>query len=275
LVVIGGGSGGIAAAKRAASYGASVILIEGNRYGGTCVNVGCVPKKVMFNASHVMETIKQAKEFGITVDGFQLDWSVLKRYRDRYIQRLNGIYESGLDKLKITRIAGYASFVDKNTLKVRSTHSGEDQTIRGNHILIATGGKPSGSSFPGVKHTIDSDGFFQLEQQPKKVAVLGAGYIAVELAGVFHELGTETTLFVRRDAVLREFDPMLSQHLSSVMSKHGPTLVTNSTTKEIIKENDGTFTLHFENGKVSFQISFPSFSHVFYLLLSLIVFHRF
>jgi glutathione reductase (NADPH) len=229
----------------------------------------------MFNASHVIETIKQAKEFGITVDGFQLNWSVLKRYRDRYIQRLNGIYESGLDKLAISRIAGYASFVDKNSLKVRGTHSGEETTVRGNHILIATGGKPSGSSFPGSEHTIDSDGFFQLAEQPKKVAVLGAGYIAVELAGVFNELGTETSLFVRRDAVLREFDPMLSQHLSSVMSKHGPTLVPNSTTKEIVKEKDGTFTLHFENGEVRLLSLLSLLSQFFFLCFLLPLFSLF
>lgn len=219
MIVIGGGSGGIACAKRAASYNAKVAIIEGSRYGGTCVNVGCVPKKVMFNASHVMETIKEAKEFGINVGEVSFEWDKLKRYRDRYIQRLNGIYEGGLDKLKIDRINGFASFVDKNTVRVN------DELIHANHIVIAVGGTPSPLNCPGQEYAIDSNGFFELPQQPKKVAVLGAGYIAVELAGVFHGLGTDTTLFVRHDRVLRSFDPMLSGQLTKVMEKHGKYII--------------------------------------------------
>lgn len=215
FVVVGGGSGGLACAKRAAGYNATVAIIEGSRWGGTCVNVGCVPKKVMFNASHVVETIKQAKEFGITVGEVSFDWNTLKRYRDRYIQRLNGIYESGLEKLKIDRINGFASFIDKNTLRVN------DQVIRANHILIAVGGRPSPGNYPGHEYTIDSNGFFELEHQPKKAAVIGAGYIAVELAGVFNGLGTDTSLFCRYDGVLRSFDPLLSTHLAKTMAKHG------------------------------------------------------
>lgn len=243
--MIGGGSGGIACAKRAAGYGASVIIIEGSRWGGTCVNVGCVPKKVMFNASHVMEAIHDAKHFGINVAGVSVDWTTLKRSRDRYIQRLNDIYDSGLEKLNITRVKGMASFIDDKTLMVG------DETIRAEKILVAVGGTPNKLPLPGAEHVIDSDGFFELESQPRKVAVLGAGYIAVELAGVFHGLGSNTTLFCRGDKVLRSFDPMLSDALVRTMSKNGPKLVPHSTASEFRKEADGTLTITFENGTVS------------------------
>jgi len=242
FAVIGGGSGGIACAKRAAGYGANVVIIEGSRWGGTCVNVGCVPKKVMFNASHVMEAIHDAKHFGINVEGVSVDWTTLKRSRDRYIQRLNGIYDSGLEKLNITRMKGMASFVGDKTLIVG------DETIRAEKILVAVGGTPNKLPLPGAEYVIDSDGFFELETQPRKVAVLGAGYIAVELAGVFNGLGTDTTLFCRGDKVLRSFDPMLSDALVRTMSKNGPKLVPHSTAAEFRKEEDGTLTIMFTNG---------------------------
>lgn len=246
--MIGGGSGGLACAKRAAGYGASVAVIEGSRYGGTCVNVGCVPKKVMFNASHVMESIRHAKEFGITVGEVSFDWAKLKQYRDRYISRLNTIYEGGLDKLKITRIAGFASFVDANTLQI-------DQgpvRVRGEKIVIASGGTPSKLSIPGGEFAIDSDGFFALETQPRKVAVIGSGYIAVELSGVLNELGTNTSIFVRENSVLRTFDPMIQAHLVKSMQKHGPKLFCHHVPHHIEKHEDGTFSIDFTNGKVEF-----------------------
>ncbi len=223
LVVIGAGSGGLACAKRAASHGASVAIIEGSKYGGTCVNVGCVPKKVMFNASHVHEVIQEAKNFGFTVENVSFDWGALKRYRDRYIQRLNTIYEGGIDKLKIDRIAGFASFIDAETLKVAKDGSnGSDETeVKGKRIVIAVGGRPSQLNIPGSEHVIDSDGFFHLDSQPKKVGVVGAGYIAVELAGVLHGLGSEVSLFTREENVLRTFDPMISIALKKNMIKTG------------------------------------------------------
>jgi glutathione reductase (NADPH) len=219
LIVLGGGSGGLACAKRAASYNATVAVIEGGRYGGTCVNVGCVPKKVMFNTSHVMETVRHAKDFGISVDNPQFHWDMIKKYRDRYIQRLNGIYESGLDKLKIDRINGFGVFLDKNRIQVG------DKVFAANHILIAVGGKPVPVTYPGNELTIDSNGFFELTKQPKKVAVVGAGYIAVELAGVFQGLGTETSLFCRHDNVLRYLDPILTTHLKKEMDKFGKHII--------------------------------------------------
>ena len=235
-----------------------VAVIEGSRYGGTCVNVGCVPKKVMFNASHVMETIKSAKEFGIHVGDVQFNWNALKHYRDRYIQRLNGIYESGLDKVHIDRIAGFASFVDDNTLRVG------EQLIRAKHILLAPGGTPEPVTYPGAEYVIDSNGFFELENQPKKVAVIGAGYIAVELAGVLNGLGSETLLFCRHDRVLRSFDTMLSTQLMKEMSKHGPTVVPHSFMKEVTKAADGTYTIHLENGNVSIRFYSLHFLFILY-----------
>lgn len=358
LIVIGGGSGGLGCAKRAAGYGASVAIIEGNKYGGTCVNVGCVPKKVMYNAAHMMESIHEAHNFGcvcmwwlckslhygvvfsslftlcahclylygvlvyascmytyplvaclvrpfvhlflclfshfktnltisnltilrVTVEKPTFDWATLKRYRDRYIQRLNAIYENGLDKLKvgilcerdtqhlgihvlksiftyaqirifscsnihvliltyfcaylnltehayvhnmltlnlqITRLSGMAEFSaegDGRSVVV------DGKTYSADHVMIAVGGKPRPLGVPGEEHVIDSDGFFALETQPKKVAVIGAGYIAVELAGVFNGLGTDTSLFVRRHCALREFDEMISSYLDTSMKKSG------------------------------------------------------
>lgn len=249
FAVIGGGSGGLACAKRAAGYGASVAVIEGARYGGTCVNVGCVPKKVMWNASFINETIHQAKEFGFTVGDVKFDWGLIKRYRDRYIQRLNGIYENGLDKMGITRIGGFASFVDAQTLQV-AHEDGSVSHVKARKILIAVGGTPNTLPIPGGEHVIDSDGFFALESQPRKVAVLGAGYIAVELAGVFHGLGTDTSLFCRGEKVLRTFDPMIQDALWKTMASSGLKAIPNSTAERVVKESDGTFTITFTNGSV-------------------------
>jgi glutathione reductase (NADPH) len=188
------------------------------------VNVGCVPKKVMFNASTVHETLHQAKEFGFAVpEGVTFDWGKIKLYRDRYIKRLNGIYEGGLQKLNIDRIAGIGSFESANTIVVTddSAEGTAPRKITAEHVLIAVGGAPNKLGVPGEEFCIDSDGFFELEQQPKKVAVLGAGYIAVELAGVFHGLGTDTTLLVRGERALRTFDATISAHLDASMKKSG------------------------------------------------------
>jgi len=248
FVVMGGGSGGIACAKRAAGYGAKVAVIEGSRWGGTCVNMGCVPKKVMWNASTVHETLHEAKEFGFTVtEGVTFDWGKIKLYRDRYIKRLNGIYESGLDKLKIDRIEGMASFDGANTLQIAS-ESG-NKKITAEHILIAVGGAPNKLGVPGDEHLIDSDGFFELPSQPRKVGVLGAGYIAVELAGVLHGLGSDTSLIVRGDKALRSFDSMLSTALDSAMKKSGMKVISGATAARVEKESNGSLTVHLQNGE--------------------------
>jgi len=175
MVVIGGGSGGLACAKRAASYGKKVAIIEEKAYGGTCVNVGCVPKKIMFNASHVAEIINDAEEFGFVVpekDKIRFDWSAMKEYRDRYIKRLNSIYEGGLDKMHIERIDGHASILGPGSVKV-VLKGGSDLNLTTNDILVAVGGAPKPIGIKGEEYLIDSDGFFALETQPKKVGKRG------------------------------------------------------------------------------------------------------
>ena len=190
-LVIGGGSGGIASARRAAAHGAKVAVIERARLGGTCVNVGCVPKKVMFNAGTVQEILHMAAGYGFTVEGVKFDMMALKEKRDAYVKRLNGIYSNNLANSGITSITGDASFVGPKQVKVGDT------VYTGDKILIAVGGKPEMPDIPGIELAIDSDGFFDLESIPKKVAVVGSGYIAVELAGILNLLGAEVDLFIR------------------------------------------------------------------------------
>lgn len=251
FVVIGGGSGGISCAKRAASYGANVALVEGGRWGGTCVNVGCVPKKIMWNAAYINEVLHDAKHYGFQIGENPFNWGVLKESRDKYITRLNKIYENGLDSSKVTRFQGFASFVNNNTIKVG------DQLITSPNILIATGGKPKKLGIPGEELTMDSNGFFDLVTQPKKVAVIGAGYIAVELAGVFQGLGTAAFLFVRGATALRHFDHMLSETLDQSMKKQGIEVVSNARPARIERAADGTLTITLDDGR-----SFGGFEHV-------------
>lgn len=249
LLVIGGGSGGLACAKRAAGYGAKVGIIEYKPFGGTCVNVGCVPKKIMYTTAHVNETLHEAGHYGFKVDKIEFDWSKIKHSRDVYIGRLNKIYENGLDNAKVSRILGKASFTGLKTLSVRDK-DGKDAIYSAEHIVIAVGGAPRKLGVPGEEHVIDSDGFFALTEQPRRVAVIGAGYIAVELAGVFHGLGTDTSLFVRGSHALREFDETISMHLHKSMRDSGIAVHGGSCAKEIIKQADGTLMLYLTNGQV-------------------------
>ncbi|MBE0369678.1 glutathione-disulfide reductase [Pseudoalteromonas aurantia] len=243
-IAIGGGSGGIASANRAAMRGAKVAIIEAKHMGGTCVNVGCVPKKVMWHGAQVAEAIKlYAPDYGFDVELKNFDWAKLVESRQAYIGRIHQGYNGYLAKNGVTVINGFAKFIDNKTVEV----DGEQYTA--DHICIAVGGRPSVPNIPGAEHGIDSNGFFELNKQPRSVAVIGAGYIAVELAGVLHSLGTDTHLFVRKHAPLRSFDPLIVETLTEVMEKEGPTLHTNSTPKEITKEADGSVTLHLENGE--------------------------
>ena len=186
-LVIGGGSGGIASARRAAAHGAKVGVVERDRLGGTCVNVGCVPKKVMFNAATVQEIIHQAAGYGFKVDGVSFDMKALKEKRDAYVKRLNGIYANNLNNNDITEIQGDAVFVGPKEVRVG------DKTYSGDNVLIAVGGTPLMPPIPGIEHAIDSNGFFELDEVPKRTAVVGSGYIAVELAGVLQALGPTST----------------------------------------------------------------------------------
>lgn len=243
-ICIGGGSGGIASANRAAMYGAKVALVEAKALGGTCVNVGCVPKKVMWHGAQIAEAMHlYAKDYGFDVDVKNFDWSKLVESREAYIGRIHTAYDNVLGKNQIEVINGFATFVDSKTIEVNGEHYTAD------HILIAVGGRPTIPNIPGAEYGIDSNGFFELDAQPKRTAVIGAGYIAVEIAGVLHALGTDTHLFVRKESPLRSFDPMIIDTLVEVMDKEGPTLHTHSVPKEVVKEADGSLTLHFENGE--------------------------
>ncbi|KAF9917851.1 Glutathione reductase [Lobosporangium transversale] len=233
-LVIGGGSGGLASARRAASYGAKVGLIEGSgRLGGTCVNVGCVPKKVMWSTATIAEAIQDAKEYGFPEVGSpKFDWLTLKNKRDAYIQRLNGIYERNLQKDSVEYISGMASFVSKNSVTL-----GDGQEIHAKKILIAVGGRPKIPKVPGAELGIDSDGFFVLEHQPKRVAVVGTGYIGIELAGIFHALGSKVTIFSRTTEILRSFDSIIKDTLKEEMLTVGIDIVPNSQVKALAKAN--------------------------------------
>ncbi|MFV7769930.1 glutathione-disulfide reductase [Shewanella marisflavi] len=247
-ICLGAGSGGIASANRAAMRGAKVLLIEAKALGGTCVNVGCVPKKVMWYGAQVAEAMHlYAKDYGFDVSVNKFDWSKLVESREAYIKRIHGSYDRGLDSNGVTLVRGYGQFVNNNTIEVNGEHYSAD------HILIATGGTPTIPNIPGAEYGIDSDGFFALNEQPKRVAVVGAGYIAVELAGVLHALGSETHLFVRKHAPLRSFDPMLSEALMESMATDGPSLHTHSIPESVTKNADGSLTLKLENGE-SYEI---------------------
>ena len=241
-ICLGAGSGGIASANRAAMRGAKVLLIEAKQLGGTCVNVGCVPKKVMWYGAHIAEAMKlYAADYGFDVSVNKFDWQTLVNSREAYIDRIHGAYERGLGNNKVTVVNGYGRFVDDHTIEVDGEHYTAD------NILIATGGTPTIPNIPGAEYGIDSDGFFALTEQPKRVAVVGAGYIAVEIAGVLHALGSETHLFVRKHAPLRNFDPILCDTLIEAMAADGPTLHTHSVPKSVIKNDDSSLTLTLEN----------------------------
>lgn len=243
-IAIGGGSGGIASVNRAAMHGQRCALIEARDIGGTCVNVGCVPKKVMWHAAQVAEAIhRYAPDYGFNTSLEHFDWATLVKNRQAYIERIHASYDSTLAKNGVDVIHGFARFVDARTIEV----NGERMTA--DHILIATGCKPSRPDIPGAEHGLDSDGFFALAHMPKRTAIVGAGYIAVELAGVLNALGSDTHLFVRQNTVLRRFDPLLGETLVEVMQADGITLHTQASLSRVSKNDDGSLTLHLENGE--------------------------
>jgi glutathione reductase (NADPH) len=242
LISVGGGSGGLACAQRAAEFGAKVAVIESHRLGGTCVNVGCVPKKVMWNAAGVALSLADAGDYGFNVTVGGNDWSQLKRKRDAYVLRLNGIYERNLQTKGVTYLRGAARFLDKGTVEV----NGERLTAR--HIVIATGGKPTIPALPGSDHGISSDDFFALEQRPKRVAIVGSGYVACELAGAFHELGTEVELFIRKEHLLMSFDAMLGKSLMREMREQRMT-VHQHVVPASVREESGLKTLTTTDGR--------------------------
>jgi len=222
LIAIGGGSGGVAATRRAARYGARCAVVEYDRYGGTCVNRGCVPKKIMWYGAHLAHAIRDAEGYGFEVEQKNFSWTSLVEDRENYIRRLNGIYEKNLTGENVDMINGHGSLIDAHTVQVGDTQYTADK------ILLAPGGTPAIPNVPGAELGISSDGFFELKNQPGKVAVVGAGYIAVELAGMLHALGSDVNLIIRKEHFLREFDDILWSTLTQIMQEDKLTIINNT-----------------------------------------------
>ncbi|MFI4879004.1 MAG: glutathione-disulfide reductase [Steroidobacterales bacterium] len=243
LIVIGAGSGGLAAAQRAADYGARVAIVESGPLGGTCVNVGCVPKKIMWNAAETGAALHAAPGYGFQLDVGRHDWGLLKQRRDAYIHRLNGIYAANLAKRNVELVRGRAAFLDATSVSVAG------RTLRATRVLIATGGRPSIPAIPGADLGITSDGFFGLHERPQRVAVVGAGYVAVELAGIFRHLGSATTLVIRGERILRAFDPMLGEATLGLMRDAGVSIASDATPVALARDADGALTLEVAGGR--------------------------
>ena len=242
FLAIGAGSGGIAAVNRAARHGAKCAIVESGRLGGTCVNRGCVPKKVMWNAAALAHDLDYAADYGFTFGPSEFHWPTLKQARDAYILKLHGNYQTVLEDNRVTLIRGSAQFVDAHTVAV----DGVQYTAQ--HVLIASGGRPSVPDIPGAALGITSDGFFELEQQPKRVAVVGAGYIAIELACMLNALGSEVSLLLRKGHFLDQFDAMLREVLMEAMLEDGIEILPRTEITEVVREN-GKLTLHCEDGR--------------------------
>ncbi len=244
LFVIGAGSGGVRAARFAAGYGARVAVAESRYLGGTCVNVGCVPKKLLVYGAHFADEFEQAQGFGWTVGESSFDWPTLIANKNREIERLNGIYRSLLINSGVTLLEGHARIVDEHSVEL----AGKRYSAK--HILIATGGWPQIPQIPGHEHATDSNQAFFLPQLPKRVLVVGGGYIAVEFASIFNGLGAETTLLYRGDLFLRGFDKAVRLHLQDELNKRGLSLQFNSDIARIDKQADGSLQATLKDGRM-------------------------
>ena len=243
IIAIGGGSGGSATMNRAAMHGAKAAVIEGNIIGGTCVNVGCVPKKVMWYGALVSETLKNyAADYGYTIGETSFDFKTLRKNREAYIERSRQAFSNNFNRNGVDYIEGYARFVDKNTVEVNGEH------IRAKHIVIATGSYAFVPNVPGSELGGTSDDVFAWEELPESVSIIGAGYIAVELAGVLHALGVKTDLFVRKGGPLRGFDQGIVEVLVEEMKKNGQPLHTHKVPQKLEKLDNGDIQIHFEDG---------------------------
>ncbi len=232
--VIGGGSGGVRAARVAAGHGARVAIAEAYRYGGTCVNRGCIPKKLLVYAAHFSEDFADAKSFGWTVPPAVFSWPALIAAKNHEIARLSAVYEDNLRRSGVKVLQGEVQLHDAHTVEVNG------QRFSAQHILIATGGKPFLPSIPGIEHAITSNEVFDLPQLPKRVLIVGGGYIAAEFAGILNGLGTEATLSYRGEQILRGFDEDLRQHLHDEMVKNGIRIQLRSEVRRIERTADGS-----------------------------------
>jgi len=280
LIVLGGGSGGSAAARRAAFYGKKVALVDAGFHreasdgtrrfsgvGGTCVNVGCVPKKLMFQAASLYENVSGPTELltgnGLAAEGVTFDWATLKKNRDASVTQTSASYLKNWQKEGIEVVLGLGKLAGPHAVTVRLndggahrdvSRSGASRTLTAEHILVCVGGAPKLPDIPGAEHCVTSDGFFDLETLPKKCAVVGAGYIAVEMAGILNALGCETTLFCRGDRPLRDakvFDETIVANLIAQMGEHGPKIVPKTSPEAFAREVDGSIAIVAKGEKVA------------------------
>ena len=246
LFVIGGGSGGVRASRVAASNGMRVGIAEGMDLGGTCVNRGCIPKKLYSYSAHFTEEIEIMKGFGWSVGKTDFNWKVLVNNKKNELRRLNQIYNNLLKNVNVDFFKSWASFIDNNTVKLS-----DGKIINARNILIAVGGEPVLPKFKGAEHIITSDEAFDLEELPKSILIMGGGYIAVEFASIFNGLGVDTTICVRSDRVLRGFDEQSVDFLINEMKKKGINFLFNMSPKEINAKN-GIHSVRFEDKNINF-----------------------
>jgi glutathione reductase (NADPH) len=243
LFVIGGGSGGVRAARIASNYGAKVMVAEEYRMGGTCVIRGCVPKKLFVIGSHVHDEIEDAAGFGWTIQNVSFDWKTLVANKDKEIARLEGIYTTNVEKSGARVVKTRAVFEDAHTLRL-----GTGEAVRAKHVLIATGGAPNhGPAIPGIEHVISSNEAFHLDELPKRIVIQGGGYIALEFACIFAGYGSDVTVIYRGDNILRGFDEDVRKHARAEMEKRGITILTGCTVNKVDKHGH-EFTTHLSNG---------------------------
>ncbi len=243
LIAIGGGSGGLSVAERASRYGVRCALVESGLLGGTCVNVGCVPKKVMWYGAAIAHTLEDAANYGFHVGEVRFNWSIIKATRDKYVGRINNGYHTYLSDSNIQEIQGHACFVNASTIEV----SGEKYTA--DHIVVAVGDRPIVPALPGAELGITSNGFFELTELPRRVAVVGSGYIAVELAGMLNALGSEVTMLLRKEHLLRKFDAMLRESLMEEMVDRGINILSNTQVRSLARGPDGCLRLECDSGR--------------------------
>src|ERR1700694_4167458 len=243
LFVIGGGSGGVRAARIAAGHGARVMIAEEYRMGGTCVIRGCVPKKLLVYASHIHHEIEDAAGFGWTIPSATFDWPTLIANKDKEIARLEAAYTANVEKSGAHIVKTRAAFEDAHTLRL-----GTGEAVRAKHVLVATGGAPNhGLAIPGIEHVISSNEVFHLSELPKRIVIQGGGYIALEFACIFAGFGSDVTVVYRGDNILRGFDEDARAHVRAEMEKQGISIITGNTVDKVEKHGK-EFTTHLSNG---------------------------